>query len=325
MGKLSLWLFFLPAIPAFSQASFEFVNSSASARLDALGGENVSLTDRDPSLMFFNPALVGDSLAGHVSANVRFYVADILASSITYMHEFSRLGTFTFGVAHMGYGEIQGYDPTGADLTPYHAGESMLVVGKSHQLGLFRLGVNIKAAFSSLAGYRSNALMADLGGVFIHPEEDWTIGLVFRNLGFVMDPYSGASRSQLPFVVEAGTTFKPEHMPVRFSITAHEFTRTTTLQTDPVTGEVRSGLDKLFGHLTFGAEVLLSRRLSFMSSYSFSRHRELSTGTGGAPGLSLGLSGNVNAFEFVISRSSYLAGEAGYSFSILMDWRALLR
>lgn len=75
--------------------------------------------------------------------------------------------------------------------------------------------------FSSVAGFRSNALLFDLGGTFVHPEKDLTIGLAIKNVGFVLSEYSGTSDTQLPFDVQAGITFKPKHMPLRFSITAY--------------------------------------------------------------------------------------------------------
>ena len=42
------------------QSTYEFLNLTNSARLAALGGEFVSVTDNDISLMMCNPSLIND-------------------------------------------------------------------------------------------------------------------------------------------------------------------------------------------------------------------------------------------------------------------------
>ncbi len=170
--------------------SYEFLNVPSSARMAGLGAVNVSLANRDVNFFFSNPALVTDSLAGVASAGYTFYVGDIGQSVFAYAHDFKNIGTISFGVQHVGYGEIQGYDATGQETGSFKSGETALVISKSHTVGVFTFGVNLKGVFSSIAGYRSSAMLVDMGGTFRHPKQDLTIGLVIKNVGFELTEYS---------------------------------------------------------------------------------------------------------------------------------------
>ena len=113
------------------QKSFEFLNVANNARLAALGGVNASLTDRDLNFFYSNPALVSDSLAGFASATYQFYVADVGQSTVSYAHKFKNIGTLLFGVQHLSYGTMQGYDASGMEIGTFKSGETAIVIGKS--------------------------------------------------------------------------------------------------------------------------------------------------------------------------------------------------
>lgn len=298
--------------------SYEFLNVPAHARLAALGGVNTSLVDRDINFAFSNPALISDSLAGFSSAAYQFYVADIGHASFAYAHNFNKIGTLTFGIQHLNYGTLQGYDASGQEIDTYKSGETALMVSKSHQLSHFRLGVNLKAAFSTIAGYRSSALMMDIGGAFVHPEKDLRVGLVIKNLGFLLSEYSPISETKLPLDVQAGITFKPEHMPFRFSITAYNLAKSSVTYVDPGSNkEEPNGLNKLLRRFNFGAELLLHKNVNILAGYNYLVHQELKLENGGGTaGVSFGFSARIKALEFVFSRSSYVVGNAGYSFTL---------
>jgi len=298
--------------------SFEFLNIPNNARLSALGGVNASLADRDINFFFCNPALIGDSLHGFASANYQFYIADIGQATFSYAHNFSRIGTLMLGIQHLNYGNIKSYDASGLEIGDFKSGETVLVIGKSHKVSNFRLGVNIKAAFSNIAGYRASALMVDIGGLFEHPKQDFKVGLSIKNLGIVLSEYSETSNSHLPFDVQLGATFKPEHMPLRFSITAYNLAESNVTYYNPQDGVPEAGtLDKVLRRVNFGAEVLVHRIINLMLGYNYLVHQELKlANAGGGAGLSFGFSARIKSFEFVFSRSAYVVGNAGYAFTL---------
>jgi hypothetical protein len=308
------------------QRSFEFLNVPANARLAALGGVNASLADRDVNFFYSNPALVSDSLQGFGAATWQFYVADIGQASFVYAHSFKRIGTLSFGVQHLSLGTIKSYDATGFELGEFKSGETALVISKSHQVSAFRLGANLKAVFSNVAGYRASALMLDLGGTFVHPEQNLTIGIVLKNMGFLLSDYSETSATTLPFDVQVGATYKPEHMPIRFSATAYNLTRTDLPYDDPSDDEEAGTLNKVLRRFNLGIEILFHRNVNVMVGYNYNTHQELKLTNGGAgAGISFGFSARIKSVEFVFSRGGYVAGAAGYTFTLASNVNRLIR
>ncbi len=307
--------------------AFGFLEVAPSARQAALGGVNVSLTDRDINLFSANPALTGDTLSGMASASYQFYLADIGQAFFSYAHDFGRLGQLTFGVQHFDYGEMPGYDETGIETATLHAGETAIIIGRQHQITHFRLGVNLKTLFSNIAGYRASALAVDLGGVFVHPNQRFTAGLAVKNLGMLLSDYSATNDSSLPFDVQVGVTFKPEHMPLRFSLTGFNLTQRDVTYFNPAVDTEKPGtVDKILSHVNVGTEILIHRNVNILFGYNFLAHQalKLEAGGGGA-GVSFGFSAHVKSFEFIFSRNGYVAGNAGYSFTLSTNVNKILK
>jgi hypothetical protein len=306
--------------------AFDFLNLPTHARLAALGGVNVSLADRDINFLHNNPALAGDTLSGSASAGYQFYVGGVGNALFSYAHTFKKAGQFLVGIQHTNYGSIQGFDETGTETFDYRSGETAVLIGRTHQLGNFRLGANIKAVFSNIAGYRSSAVMLDMGGLFKHPSQDLMFGLVLKNMGVILSEYSETSTSRLPFDVQAGVTLKPEYMPLRFSITGYHLVESDLLSHGTTDMENPSVLKKIFSHVNAGAEILLHRNVNAMVGYNYLLHQALITQTGGSgAGICFGFSIYVKPVDFVFSRSAYTIGNAGYSFTLATNMNQLLK
>ena len=305
--------------------TFDFLRLPAHARLAALGGVNVSLNDRDVNFFHNNPALAGDTLNGFASAGFQFYVGDIGNALFTYAYGSERTGQLIGGIQHTSYGSFQGYDPTGVETLQYSADETAILLGRTHQVGHFRLGASLKVVLSNIAGYRASALVMDLGGIFRHPDQDLTFGLVLKNMGVLLSDYRDGLSTSLPFDVQAGVTFKPEHMPLRFSFTGFDILGSDLLPSRDIRGESRSSLGRILSHLNMGAEILLHRNVNALVGYNFLLHETLKADSGaGAGGISFGFSLLVKPVEFVFSRNSYTVGNAGYSFTLLTNMNELL-
>jgi hypothetical protein len=302
------------------------MNVSPAAGISALGGVNVSRTDQDVNLFSSNPALVGDTLAGTASVSYQFYVSDIGQALFTYAHDVPKLGPVIFGIQNIHYGIIQGYDASGIATSEFNAGETAFMVSNNHQATNFRIGATLKCVLSNLASYRASAMMLDLGGVFIHPKKPLTVGLTVKNIGVVFNHYASGNSSKLPFDVQAGTTFKPEHMPLRFSITAYNLVRPDVTYYDPASHTEKPGTaKKIFSHINLGTEILIHKKITVMVGYNYLVHQSLKlTGGGAGAGLSFGFSAAIKSIEFVFSRSAYVAGNSGYSFTLSTNVNRLL-
>lgn len=311
------------------QHSYEFVNIPANPRLTGLGGVNVSLANQDVNFGLNNPALNGDTLSGKVSFSYLDYFADASIVSTVYQHDFGKYGAWFFGITHLGYGEIDSYDDTGASLGTYSANETLVIIGRAHQVGNFRVGASLKFINSNLAGYSSSAIAADIGGVFIHPDKQLTVGLAIKNIGLVLSDYTTTSDSKLPFDVQLGISFKPEHMPLRFSLTGYNLNKgdITYFNVNDVDGPDKTGeFDNVLRHVNIGAELLLSKNLNVRFGYNHLVRQELKLAeTSGGAGISYGLMFRIKAFEFAYSRGGYHAAGGSNNFSVTANTNMFLK
>ena len=168
----------------------------------------------------------------------------------------------------------------------------------------------MKGVFSNVVGYRANALMFDLGGAFIHPYQDLKIGLLIKNIGFLLSDYSQTSSTTLPFDIQSGVTYKPEHMPFHFSFTAHYLTSFNILYHNPADGsEKPNALDKALQHFNFGVELLIHKHVNLLVGFNSLKHKELKLeNVGGGSGLSFGFLIHIKSMEMAVSRTDYVTG-----------------
>ena len=159
--------------------------------------------------------------------------------------------------------------------------------------------------------------MADLGGVFLHPEGNWQIGMVLKNAGFILSDYTPTSTSALPIDLQIGATIKPRHMPFRFSITAYRLIESQAVEYQLNAHSSPSALQKVLRHFNFGGEVLIHRNVNILLGYNYGIHQELRLeNAGGSAGICYGFSARIKTLEFVFSRNTIIAGSAGYAFTL---------
>ena len=75
--------------------TFNFMQFSNSARVEALGGYTLALSDDDATLGISNPASINISHHGQLNLNYVNYFADSDYGFSSYSHHFKKLGTFT--------------------------------------------------------------------------------------------------------------------------------------------------------------------------------------------------------------------------------------
>ena len=329
----------LPAI-SFSQTggknSFEFVNLPGNAHIAAIGGMNISTYDRDVNMVWQNPALLRDTMNRALSVSYIPFYASIKGGSVSYSHKFKKIGTIAAGIQYINYGSMTERDETGNDLGTFRPQDLAVMVAKSHTIGLFTLGATLKYVASAITpSYSSYALMADVGGVFRHPTRDFTIGLAIKNAGLALVKYDKTAPAKAPFDVQLGASYKLEHLPLRFSLTAHHLNQFDIVYLDTaqnqkydldgnVIPQKKHFGDQVLRHFMVSTEFLLSKNLHARFGYNFERRREmrLENKAGGA-GFSWGFMIRVKSFEFDFSRASYhLVGGRNW-ITITMDMNRL--
>ena len=334
MKQLFLALILLTVLPAAAQqlggrTVFPFLDLPPNAQLAALGGMNVSARTNDPGMLFGNPALLNAEMDNRLALNYVAYIGDIKQSTAAYVFNTGKYGRIGAALTYLNYGDIQSFDPAGNSLGTFGVNEFTVGITDAYTRDKFTFGVTPKLAVSSIAGSRSVALLADAGVVFKHPTSDFTVGLAVKNAGVQLTPYPGNSRGPLPLDVQLGTTIKPEHMPVRFSLTAHHLQRWDIQYRDPnarltsldgSTEDKRQAFsfaDNLVRHLTVGAALVLSPNLEFRVGYNHLQRRELRLdNTSGSAGLSFGAKIAISGFQLDYTYATLQAAAASNYFTL---------
>ncbi|MBD2768234.1 type IX secretion system protein PorQ [Hymenobacter sp. BT664] len=316
---------------------FPFLDLPPSAQLAALGGMSVSARTDDPTMLYGNPALLNAEMDGRLALSYVAYVGDIKQSTAAYVFNTEKAGRFGVGITYLNYGQFESYDPAGNSLGTFGVNEYTVGVSDSYSKGRFTFGATTKLAVSSIAGSRSLAGVADAGIVYKHPTQDFTAGLAVKNAGYQFSPYPGTERGPLPLDVQLGATIKPEHMPVRLSLTAHHLQQWDIQYLDPnQRGQpdargvekkpTKSFGDNLARHLTASAALILGKNLNLRVGYNHLQRRELRLdNTSGGAGLSFGIMLKISTFQVDYTHATLQAAGSGEYFTLSRNLDSLFK
>jgi hypothetical protein len=307
------------------KSSFEFLNNPLNARVAGIGGVNISLGDYDVNMVYSNPALLNSNMAGNLSISYAPLYAGINTTSLAYAHDFNKKGVWATNFTYLNYGTMQETDDAGNVIGEFGAADYQAGVSHARQIDNFSLGATLRVAGSVIESYTAHAVTLDAGAVFKHPDKEFSAGIVVRNIGYVFDRFTPDIRPNLPFNVQMGMSYKLEHMPLRFSLTAHHLQQLDIVYLDPdkkgiinANGEEvkpkKSLGDKVARHFVLGGEFVFSKNFNLRLGYNHLMRRELRLeNRGGASGFSLGFMARVKSFELAYSRAWYhIAGGTNY-------------
>ncbi|RDC61437.1 type IX secretion system protein PorQ [Adhaeribacter pallidiroseus] len=331
------FLIFIQAFPGWSQVgsrqTFSFLDYPAGARLAALGSINVSSPSTDVTMLQANPALLQSEMHQHLALSYTDYLADISLSSVFYAVNHPKLGQWGAGLQYMGYGAFTQTDPTGVATGSFSVHDYVLSVTHATTIKPFTLGGTLKIALSGIAEYKAVAALVDLGGVYKHPEKELYIGLALKNIGYQLKTYTGENQEAMPFDAQLGLTYRPEHLPVQLSITAHHLQQfnisyTDTAQTSLylVNAPAQSFGDKIARHFVVSSQFLLSKNFNVLFGYNHLRRQELrlETKSGGA-GLSVGATVRIKTFELTFTHAYYHVAGASNAFTVISNVAPLFK
>ncbi|WP_161890419.1 type IX secretion system protein PorQ [Pontibacter russatus] len=319
------------------QRGFTFLELPNSAKQAALGGVNVTAGAHDVSMVAANPALLHAEMDHQLSLSYIGYLADIKQSSVAYAFNTAKHGRWAAGINYLNYGDFVQRDATGAVEGSFTVNDYMLSLTHARHVEAFTLGATAKVAVSSMAGSQAVGLLADAGVAFKHPEKDLTVGLAFKNMGYHVKPYEGGDRQPMPFDAQLGISYKPEHMPVRLSLTAHRLYQFDIVYLDPnapgqldengnEVKEEKKLADKIARHFVLGAEFIFSKNFQVRAGYNHLRRRELrlDTASGGA-GFSLGAMLRVRAFELSYGSAFFHPSGATHYITLSTNTQTILK
>jgi len=330
-----IFLFFvlLTKLQIFGQIggnnSFTFLNIPSNPTTSALGGINISKTQKDPNAFMQNPALLDSSEKNLLAINYSPYFSGIKYSSVAFIGQIKKQ-TFGFGIQHIGYGDFQQTDASGNILGKFLANDIALTLSHARRQGNITFGGNLKFVNSVIEYYTASALLLDFGGAFKHPKHDLSYAIAIKNIGIRFKNFTPFDNPDLPFDVQMGISFKPQYMPVRFSLTAHHlykyditYLNKTIIKKD-LSGNIIdssvSTIDNLGRHFIVGAELLFSKNFNILLGYNHLRNRELSQlNVSVFSGFSVGLLFKTKMINLSYSYTGYNTAGNLNSFGLVYD------
>lgn len=295
------------------QTAYQTLNLTTNPRAAALGSSVISLNDGDISQFFENPATLDSVSSGAIFFHFNPYFADVSVYSLAYGFDVKDIKGFAIGINYVNFGSFQLRDDSGAEIGDFAVNDYTITLGKSHRLGPFILGANLKLVNSTIDSYSTTALLMDIGGVF-QVSKNWSFAMVFENFGARLSSFTAFDTPTIPFDVKIGTSFKPEYMPIRFTLTTNNLVSENAINDVDGNGRSNDGVNKVLKRINIGAELLLSDHLHLLFAYNHKRKQELSLEEKGAgAGFSFGMMAGVKQFQIRYSRAIYHAA-GGSSF-----------
>lgn len=278
--------FFYPA--AFAQIggenTYDFLTLTNSARMAALGGNQVALNDStDLNVSYNNPSLLSEGMRNLLSMNYVSYFAGVKYGYAAYSFGTPLPGNFAVGMHYINYGNFEEALPNGEKTgATFRAAEYSLNLIWSYQMGRLLYGVNLKPILSSFENYQSFGLAADLGVSLVSKSRLGAVSLVAKNIGSQLTRYyDGADREELPFDLQFGFSQKLQHAPIRFSATLQHLqkwdlakpvednTGVTTVYKEDSFGK------KIMRHTVLGVELLPSPGFTLRAGYNYQLRQEM--------------------------------------------------
>ena len=314
--------------------TYAFLNQTNSARIAALGGKNVSISDGDLNTPWHNPALLSPAMDNNLVLNYVGYFADIKYGYLSYGKEIEGIGSFALGLHYMDYGDFQYADPFGERNGTFDASEYAFNLIYSRKIDSFlNVGINLKPVYTSFESYTSFGLVADLGINYYNPAKYFSAGLVFRNIGMQLSTYyGGAEREAVPFEIQAGISQKLAHAPFRFSLTFQHLQKwdlqydselenesSFIQEEESITASEKAGdfADNFLRHAIIGMEFLPGENFYVGFGYNYQRRQELKLSSLPAMvGFSWGVGLRISKFHISYGRATYHLAGASNHFSL---------
>lgn len=301
--------FFVQALSAQTgDAGYTFLRYPASARANALGGNTVSLVERDPSLIFHNPALLGAEMDQMLNLNYLNYISDINVGSALYTKALKDNAAWGVGASFFSQGTIRGMSEEGLPTGDFTAKDISLNGFFSYDLSeRWRGGASMKFLYSNIGDYTSIGLAVDVGLSYYNSENEFAFGVAFKHIGAQLKAYED-ERQKMPWNIQMGFTKRLAHAPIRLSVTAQYLTRwQIPYIDDSASGETNDKFFKaLLKHLVIGVDYVPSDNFWLALGYNPKTAYDMELQGGNAlAGFSGGAGVRIKMFDVGVSVAKY--------------------
>ena len=241
--SLLLTLFAVACYAQESRTAYNFLRLPVSAHAAALGGDNITIIEDDPSLMFNNPALLASVSDKSINLNFMTYMAGATTASASYNRIIRQKASVAVTAQYMDYGKMKEVDQNNVQTGEFSAKD-----------------IAVSEAVNSYIGsYSSWAVGVDLGLNYYDPEREWSVSLVAKNLGGQLKAYDN-EYERMPLDVQAGVSKKFAALPFRVSATLVN---------------LNNWEKKFINHVVAGVDIVLSQQFYVALGYNFRRADEM--------------------------------------------------
>ena len=288
--------------------AYSFLRLPSSTRVGALGGDNISLVECDPSLGFHNPALLGKEMDNMLNLNYMNYISDVNVGSAIYTKAFKEKGAWGIGTSFLSYGNIEEYSEENLYIGNVSAKDIAVQGFFSYDLSeRWRGGLSLKLLYSAMADYNSFGLGVDAGLSYYNSEKKFSFGFALKNIGAQLKAYN-EERQKMPWDIQLGISKQMEHAPIRFSLTAMYLNRWKFDYIDTTDPEYDGDSfgKALLKHFVIGVDWLPSENFWVGIGYNPKRAMDMKFDGGSAlSGFSAGAGLHIKMFDVSASMAKY--------------------
>lgn len=278
-----------------SQTEYNFLRLPASAHATTLGGDNVTVIDDDEALIFNNPALLSSVSDKTINFNYMNYMSGSNALSASFDHAVGDRATWAVSAQLLDYGKMKEVDEQNVQTGEFSA-KDIALAGYFSYLLTDRVAGGIAAKFitSYIGDYNAIAVGVDLGLNYYDPDREWSVSLVFKNLGGELKAYD-ETYGKLPFDIQLGVSKRFVNTPFRVHATLVDLNHPQY---------------KFFNHVVLGADILLGESFWIGGGYNFRRADEMKVSSSDGDsshgaGFSLGAGLTLERFKVGVAYGKY--------------------
>lgn len=331
MLAVGIFVLHTGAMAQAGRAVFSFLELPYSARHNALGGENVSISDGDLGMALNNPALLCGETHNILSLNYAYYGAAMNFASAGYGFNWGHNYT-GYAIHYLDYGKMEYADEYGNRPGVAFSARDMLIQlmyarQLSHNL---RIGVALKPVYSHYEVYNAFALGADVGGYYSLPDSSLQIGLSLQNIGWQLKGFysdeTGQKLSMLPLNLQLGLSYKLPHAPLRFSLTVHNMqTWKLGYSSDDMVDQ--KWYDTMFRHTVWAVDIVPKKDIFWLTlSYNHRRRMEMQVkDQRSLAGFALGTGLHVKSVRIGVAVAQYTRSNFTFQTTLALSLRELMK
>ena len=253
-------LFALLAEGQESQTQYNFLRLPVSAHAAALGGDNITIIEDDPTLTFNNPALLGSVGDKTMNLNFMTYMQGAVTGSASFSRTINEKASWAAMAQYVDYGTMKETDASNIQTGDFSARDIAIGGTVAYDLGRrITGGITLRMGASYIGHYSSLAACADLGLNYYDKDREWSLSAVVRNLGGQLTAYED-DFDRMPIDVQLGVSKRLVGSPLRFSATLVRL------------NDWHYGIGK---HIVVGADLLLSDQFYVAAGYNALRASEM--------------------------------------------------